>query len=183
MTANENRIKELETELERLKRENELTKRLEQIEKKFEERERKTDDELENLKLKYSELLCGISSMENDIYNIIVIANKMYEKRFSPMTIWHGKTNHCGFSNDTIELKNKPFNVISSCNSDYIHVDCKLNDNDEIEIHDYYGDTTGTYSTKSGEISSLKLAISGMEYFIKYFPEFRDKFYEKIDNL
>lgn len=180
MTVNENRIRELENELEKLKRENELTKRLEHIEKKFEERERKTDDELENLKIKYSELRCSISSMENDIYNIITIANKMYEKRFSPMTIWRGKTNHYGFNNDTVQLKNNPFNVVSSCNSDYIYVDCKLNSNDEIEIHDCY---RGTYSDKNNEITDLKLAISGMEYFIKHFPEFRDKFYERVDNL
>ena len=186
MTTNENRIKELETELERLKRETELSKRLEHIEQKYIEREQKADDEFENLKVEYATLRCTISSMENDMYNIITIANAMKNRGFKPMEVWKGANSSYGCVGDTIGLARTyttdPYDKIVFTDYNYYRIDCRLTDNDEIEIEDIYNSKSNG-ADRNAKISYLKTAISTLRYFIEHFPEFKNKFYEKVDNL
>lgn len=185
MTTNENRIRELENELAELKRETELTKRLEHIAKKVEEREQKTNDELDDLRGKYSELYCEISAMENDIVNIITIARAMDENRFSYRNSIDGvKVESNGLRWGTSAPKDR-----ITASDDNSYATCILNDDLEMEIRTRLSydkgecDKRGVSLPKESEIWSLKQSINGMKLFVRQFPIFRDKFYEYIDNL
>lgn len=184
---NENRIRELEKELAELKRKTELTTRLEHINKKVEEREQKINDELDRLRMEYSMLFCDISTMTNDIMDMITIARVMEENKLEYLDRMDGMLITNGL---TWWYKEKPpVNRITINGLSGSYVSCELNDDLEIEIKTHYSWAVKDCYEKrvsfnrSTEISILKNTIKTMKNFVEVFPKFKNAFYEVIDNL